>query len=86
MMAKLSDEEKAQLKALQDKSEAPDEPAAGRMTNITIDLSDPAAVKRAVKLGLLNAFTEDDEADDDEVDDDEPDEEPERPGFFGKRG
>lgn len=53
-MAKLSEEEAAQLKALQDKAEAPDEDEGkGRILNFTIDLSDDNAVARALKLGFL---------------------------------
>lgn len=47
----LSAEEKAQLEALTQKSKEPD-PAPGNV-NFSLDLSNDAAVKRAVKLGLF---------------------------------
>lgn len=52
---KLSDEEQAQLDALTSKRDAPDEPAGGRSEQIAIhiDLSDEAAVQRAIDHGYL---------------------------------
>lgn len=55
-MAKLTDEEQAQLDALTSKRDAPDESEGGglgRALNITIDLGDDNAVARALKFGFL---------------------------------
>jgi hypothetical protein len=81
-MAKLTDEEAGLLKKLMAKREAPDGPGIGRAINVSIDLGDEAQVRRAQKLGLLDAFGDDDDA----ADDDKPaddDKSPKRRGFFG---
>lgn len=54
-MAKLTDDEQKLLEQLQAKVEAPDEPrgGGGRDLSIIVDLSDEAAVKRALRLGVL---------------------------------
>lgn len=61
----LTDEEKAELKRLQDKEQEPDEPQSTRSRveniNYTVDLADEEQVKRAVRAGLLpKAYLEDD--------------------------
>lgn len=89
-MAKLTDDEAAQLKALEERRDAPDEPdAPGRseILNYTIDLADEAAVDRALKLGLLkpsDVEDDDDEDDDGKGDPKDPKRErtPKRRGFF----
>ncbi len=53
-MAKLTDDERAALKALQEKEQADDAPAAAAHstrlhTNVTIDLDNEAQVRRAVR-------------------------------------
>lgn len=68
----LTTEEQAQLDALTEKSKAP---ASNRneSVNVTIDLSDLEAVKRAQKLGLLSdADLEAAAGGDDDDDDDDP--------------
>lgn len=88
-MAKLTDDEQAQLDALSAKRDAPDEPAASRGENVnyTIDLSDEKAVERALKLGLLReSDVEDNGGDEDASKDDDDGESRERPpkrkGYF----
>lgn len=66
----LTDEEKATLEALTKKAKEPDDegPKHSRVENInlTIDLSDDAQVKRAVKAGYLpESYLDDDEGGDD---------------------
>lgn len=80
-MAKLSDEEQAQLDALQRKRDEPDpEPARGPAVNVHVDLSDDAAVERAIGLGLLT------KAEVDELKDGEPGEgEPEDDAPEGRK-
>ena len=71
----LSKEEQATLEALQKKAEEPEEPqgfGSNRNLNITIDLSDPEQVKRALKLRLLDK-NDLDEFDDPDPDDPDPD-------------
>jgi hypothetical protein len=82
-VAKLTADEEQLLEQLSKKRDAPDEPAgSGRNVNITIDLSDGAAVKRALSLGLIDKgdlaeFDDDaDDAGDDAADDDPADDEP----------
>lgn len=88
-MAKLTEEQARQLAELEALRDAPeDAPAArGENLNITIDLSDEAAVGRALKLGLLKASDLDDgdeDKDDDKDDDGKPakDRTPKRRGYF----
>lgn len=68
----LTDEEKAQLKQLQEKEK---EPPAGRSEriNFTVDLSDETSVRRGIKLGLVSpdALDDLDGGDDDDKDDDD---------------
>lgn len=84
-MAKLSEEEAAQLKALQEKAEAPDEPKGegggglSRVVNVSVDLADPEQVKRALGLGLLS---EAEVVESEGGEEDEPEEEPQRRGYF----
>lgn len=85
-MAQLTEEEAAQLKALQEKAEAPDEPANGsgeggvsRVLNVTVDLGDEEQVERAIGFGFLSRPELEEEGDDG---DDEGEEEPQRRGFF----
>lgn len=78
-MAKLSADEAKALKALQAKAEAPDAPSVARALNVSIDLGDPEQVARAVKLGLLDPFDEDDGDGDG---DGEGDDTPKRRGYF----
>lgn len=70
----LTDEEQAQLDALTKKKDEPDTPAAthSRVENInlTIDLSDEAQVKAAVRAGYLPASYLEDDADPDPAADD----------------
>lgn len=81
-MAKLTPDEEQLLEQLTKKREAPDEQTgSGRNVNITIDLSDGAAVKRALSLGLIDKgdlaeFDDDAAAADDDGDDDAGDPEP----------
>lgn len=91
-MAKLSEEEQAQLEALNAKLEAPDEPGRGESVSFVVDLANEASVKLATKLGLIKASDlEDDESDDDDKsdddksdDEDDPEPAPKRGGYFGK--
>lgn len=64
----LSKEEREQLEALQAKEKAPPEGRQERIA-ITIDLSDPAAVKRGMALGYITAADLEDDAGDDDDDD-----------------
>ena len=83
-MARLTEEEAAQLKALQEKSEAPEEEENGgggglsRVLNISVDLGDEAQVERAYELGLLTRA----EAEAAEEEDEPEEEGPRRRGFF----
>jgi hypothetical protein len=90
-LAKLTDEQAAQLADLEKLRDAPDEPAGpGRseILNYTVDLSDEAAVDRALKLGLLKPSDLEDDADDDAGGDDDKDKDkskdkpPSRRGYF----
>lgn len=51
----LTDEEAAELERLSKKRDEPDPPAGGRSENVDyyVDLSDEAAVERAIGFGLL---------------------------------
>jgi hypothetical protein len=53
----LTTDEQAQLDALTEKANAPEDNGGGRMENVDvyIDLSDEAAVKRGLSLGFLKA-------------------------------
>lgn len=75
----LSKEEKAQLKALQDKEKEPERAAGG--VNFTLDLGSDTAWERAKKLGLVPG---DESSDDDEDDDDDGDDVPRRGGGYFK--
>ena len=68
-MAKLTAEEQELLDKLTKKAEAPDDDR--QHVNITIDLSDEKAVRRAMKLGFITAgdLDFDDDGDDDDDDD-----------------
>lgn len=55
-MAQLTEEEAAQLKALTEKSEAPEPENGGgtsRVLNVSVDLGDPEQIERAIGLGFL---------------------------------
>lgn len=52
-MAKLSDSEKAMLKKLQEKSEAPDAPPVTKSVSATVDLSNEKSIAAAIKHGFL---------------------------------
>lgn len=76
----LTDEQKRQLAELEALRDAPPESSSrGGEVNVFVDLSDPAAVKRALRLGViergdLDEFDNDAGDDDgDEGDDDEDD-------------
>lgn len=84
-MAKLSDEEAAALKKLQEKQKAPDGPSVGKSINVSIDLSDDSQVARAIKHGFLSPEeVEEDKkkGDGDDDDDADTDEAPTRKGYF----
>ena len=78
----LSKEEREQLEALQAKEKAPPEGRQERIA-ITIDLSDPAAVKRGMALGYITAADLEDDAGDD--DDDDAGDDDDDDGDDGKR-
>ena len=86
-MAKLTPEKQAQLDALIAEQEAPEANGGGRMENVDvyIDLSDEAAVERAIRHGFLTrAEAEADPDPDPEADPDpDPDTGPKRKGYFG---
>ncbi len=74
-MAKLTDEQAKALAELEALRDAPESESKGRNENLnfTIDLSDEAAVGRALKLGLLRAEDlEDAEEEDEEEEDEQP--------------
>jgi hypothetical protein len=87
----LTEEEQKQLDALQRKAEEPDPPSSNRqdVVNITVDLSDEAAVKRALGLGLLRQSDvdgdDDDDQDDGDDDDDDQDDDGKRKGSGSRR-
>ena len=79
-MAKLSDEEAAQLKALQDKSEAPDEPTGGGGNGVILLMGSRAdaflsqvlgPAPAAAKKTAAPAATDDNGGDDDDGGDDD---------------
>lgn len=84
----MTDEQAAQLAELEKIRDAPDEPAGSsrsEVLNITVDLGDPEAVERALKLGWLKAEdVEDDDDDDNGGDNPNPKTEktPKRRGYF----
>lgn len=75
----LSEKEQRLLQQLQEKEKAPAAPSGSRNLNVSIDLGDPEQVARAVKLGLLDPFDDDDG---DDGDDDAGDDTPKRRGYF----
>lgn len=76
----LSPEEKEQLKALQRKSQEPDEPAIGKSATYIVDLKDKASVAMAKTLGLL---PRDEEEESEEGEGESADEGPTRRSYFG---
>jgi hypothetical protein len=84
----LTEEEQKQLDALQRKAEEPDAPSSNRqdVVNITVDLSDEAAVKRALGLGLLRLSDVEGDDDDDDQDNDDDDDDDQDDGGKGKGG
>jgi len=87
-VAKLSDEEQAQLDALTTKRDAPDDDGLGggrsEFVNVTIDLSDEAAVERGLKLGFLKPGDVEGNGEGDGESDEKPPAEkpPKRKGYF----
>ena len=79
-MGKLTAAEARTLKALQEKSEAPDAPPVSRSLSVSIDLGDEKQVERAARLGLLDLGDDDDDGDDDA--DADADDTPRRRGYF----
>lgn len=82
-MAKLSKEEQAALRRLQEKAEAPEPPSVARSLTASINLGNPEEVKLAKRYGFLPADDDDDEQDDTDQGDEEGDETPKRRGYFG---
>ena len=76
-MAKLSDEEIATLKKLQEKQKAPDAPSPS--VNYTLDLASDAAWERAKQLGIVS---EPNGSDDDDDSDEDADDAPRRRSYF----
>ena len=89
-MAKLSDEETRQLKALEEKRDAP-EPASSssQRVDIYVDLGDDNAVARAIKLGILKPSDVEEDGDGDGTGggdgEEEEDEKPRRRRTLGER-
>lgn len=80
-MAKLTDEQEKALDDLLALKDAPDDPgpSRGENLNITIDLGNDVAVRRALKLGVLTRGELDefdDAPDDDDADADDADDDP----------
>jgi len=82
----LTEEEQKTLAELQRKAEEPDPTSSNRqdVLTITVDLSDEAAVKRALGLGLLRQSDLGDDDDDDDQDDGDDDDDDQDDGGKGK--
>ena len=84
----LTADEKKMLKQLQRKAEEPDPAPMGTSRSVHIDLSNPTAVKNAIKWGFLSGDNDGDDGGDDEEevedgsDDEDTDETPKRRGYF----
>lgn len=80
-MVGLTADEKKLMERLARKAEEPDEPPMGKSVSFSIDLGDDKQIAKAIKLGLLNPFS-DDEDEDKEDKEDEKDDAPKRGGYF----
>lgn len=87
-MAKLSEAEKATLKKLREKEEAPDAPPVSKSISATVDLSDEKSVAAAIKHGFLTAdeVEELQDNDDDDSDNGKKTATPRRKGYFKEKG
>ena len=84
-MAKLSESEKAALKRLQEKAEAPDPPSVSKSISATVDLSDPKSIAAAIKHGFLTADEVEELKDEEDGKDKSKDATPRRKGYFKER-
>lgn len=70
------------LKALQEKSEAPDAPSVGRSISVQIDLGDAKQVALAQRHGFLDPDEDESDKEAPEGDTKDADEKPKRRGYF----
>lgn len=80
-MAKLSESEKAMLKRLQEKADAPDAPPISKSITATVDLSNEKSIAAAIKHGFLTA-DEAEELKEEEKKEKKGDATPRRRGYF----